>query len=514
MKRPISILLITEGTYPFHAGGVSTWAHQLCEKVKHAEFSVYSINAGVEGLQGFQLSGKVKELVQLPMWAPDEPGDCMTFQGSYSQRIVRKEATGEGAVSAGFIPSFKNFLKAVLVGHQDQELLDQYLYGMWSYFREFDYKDTMTSRAVWECYKETVSVALPEEESQMITLEDLTTGMRWLYRFMMPISLEPPKVDIAHMTIAGIALFPALSLKYRYNTPLVLTEHGVYIRERLISLGNSNFSPFLKKLLINLSETLTRLVYHHADIITTVSKFNIRWERYYGAHPDKIRIIYNGVDTGIFKPRPKPPHLQQVPTVVAAARIFELKDIKTMIKVCYEVRKKIPEVHFLVYGNKDAVPQYTLECESLVQKLGVEDNFSLKGFHPSPEAIYCEGDISILTSISEGFPYTVLESMSCGVPVVATDVGGVSEALDLDSGFLCKPRDHIALADRVIRLLENKELRRSMGINGRNQVLKKFTIDHFTQAFECAYLSMTENKYTQAIPGSKEMVARYGKKGT
>ena len=183
-------------------------------------------------------------------------------------------------------------------------------------------------------------------------------------------------------------------------------------------------------MLIKFSECVTELVYYKADKILSVNKFNIKWEKMYGADPEKIEIIYNGIDHNVFKPTAKPEHLKDVPTVVAAARIFDLKDIVTMIKSCAVAKRQIPNIQYLVYGDNNAVPEYTAECERLIDELGVRDNFKLAGYHDKPSELFCEGDISILTSISEGFPYTVLESMSCGIPVVATDVGGVTEALD------------------------------------------------------------------------------------
>jgi len=106
---------------------------------------------------------------------------------------------------------------------------------------------------------------------------------------------------------------------------------------------------------------------------------------------------------------------------------------------------------------------------------------------PDPHNIFPEGDISILTSISEGFPYTVLESMSCGVPVVATDVGGVNEALGEGCGYACKPKDAEEIGQRVIDILYNDDLRKNMGLNARGRVLENFTIDKFIAQYEEVY---------------------------
>jgi len=133
------------------------------------------------------------------------------------------------------------------------------------------------------------------------------------------------------------------------------------------------------------------------------------------------------------------------------------------------------------------VPEYTQKCISLIKELEVEENFILAGFHNKPHLIYSEGDISILTSISEGFPYTVIESMSCGIPVVSTDVGGVNEALDENTGFICKPKDEKDIAKKVIKLLKDKSLRKKMGENSRKKVLENFTEETFIKAYANMY---------------------------
>ena len=252
-------------------------------------------------------------------------------------------------------------------------------------------------------------------------------------------------------------------------------------------------------MLIKFSECITELVYYKADKILSVNKFNIAWEKLYGANPNKIEIIYNGIDHNLFVPMPKPAHLVGIPTVVAAARIFELKDVLTMIRSCEVVKRAIPDVRYLVYGDNTAVPEYTEECEKLIDELDLRNNFFLAGFHSKPHALFCEGDISILTSISEGFPYTVLESMSCEIPVVATDVGGVTEALDESCGFICKPRDHVEIGNRVVELLQNEELRKQMGANARKKVVENFTIGKFISEYEEVYARVARKETKEVV---------------
>ena len=481
------VLLICEGTYPFNTGGVSTWANDLCTQIKNTDFVIYSINANVEVRTKYPIGDNVKDIIQVPMWSPEEPLDCVDYDIKYSDILQKKERTSPNVITAQFKSNFHLFINELYKRETNISILNNCFYQMWSYFQEYDYKATMCSNIIWETFCDAIKESLPEHELSEVTLEDITIGLRWIYRFLIPMAVKVPKVNISHVTISGVAVIPALALKYQYNTPILVTEHGVFIRERLLAISSSDYSYFLKDMLIKFSEGITKLVYQNATRITTVSKFNMSWETYYGADYNKIEVIYNGVDHNKFKPIPKPEHLKDVPTVVAAARIFDLKDIITMIKTCNEVRKQIPNVQFLIYGNKDAVPEYTEKCEALIVELGLAKNFFLKGFHNTPQELFAEGDISILTSISEGFPYTVIESMSCGVPVVSTDVGGVSEALDANCGFICKPKDYVEIAQKVITLLNDKTLREQMAINSRKKVIENFTLGNFLQAFEKTY---------------------------
>lgn len=484
----LRVMLILEGTYPYYDGGVSTWAHTLCNQVDNADFVLYSITANYNTKIKYDLPSSVKRLIQVPLWSPDEPGDYTNNGAGYTKTIIKKNRTTKRIVSQRFVPLLEELLTHIYCDIHDPDRLDRLFIHMWHYFKQFDFKETMLKQQVWDAYIEFVcSMGVKEGEPEPKLIE-LTTGMRWLYRLLTPLSVPIPKVDVVHLTMSGFALLPALIANYKYNTPIVLTEHGVFIRERLLAINSSGYSFFLKKFLICFSEKIARLAYHKADVILSVNQFNKKWELQYGADPEKLRVAYNGIDHTVFKPRPKPKHLLQTPTVVSLARIFELKDITTMIRSCAVVKRKVPCVEFLVYGDKTSVPEYTAECEMLIKELGLQNNFKLMGRRSCPEELFCEGDISILTSVSEGFPYTILESMSCGIPVVSTDVGGTTEALDHKvSGFICKPRDPEDIGKRVIQLLTDKKLREEMSRNARKRIIENFTMANFIEIYERVY---------------------------
>ena len=487
MEQKYDVMLILEGTYPFNGGGVSTWAHMLCNRVKNVNYTLYSINADYEAKSKYILSENVKDVIQVPLWSPLEPQEILNYNKKFYKTVNRKEQNDGVEIIEKFIPIFERLITNIYNAKADVEDTDDVIFDMWRFFQKHDYKKTMRSAAVWRTFCRMVSEVIAKDNHYEATLYDLTVAMRWLYRFLIPLSIDVPKVDISHLTLSGFPVIPALVLKYKYGTPIMATEHGVFIRERLIAINSSEYSFFLKNFLIKFSECITKVVYYKADIILSVNKFNMSWEKLYGANPNKIDVIYNGIDHELFVPSEKPAHLQNVPTVVAAARIFELKDILTMIRSCGVVKQSIPNVKYLVYGDNNAVPDYTRECRNLIAELGLQENFILAGYHDKPNELFCEGDVSILTSISEGFPYTVLESMSCAVPVVATDVGGVTEALDDQCGFICKPKDYVGIGNSVVTLLQDEALRKKMGAYARKKVIDNFTIGKFIKEYEIAY---------------------------
>lgn len=484
------ILLIMEGTYPYNTGGVSTWAHILCQRLQKYNFTLYSVNGNFETKTKYKIGDNIKEIIQVPLWSLDEPQSYIEYGEEYYKIVNKKERVTEAIIKKELIPVFSELMNSVFEASYKISAIDDAFRSLWRFFQKYDYKETMKSKSIWDAYCSIAFNFASKNNDKTISLQDVTMGMKWLYHFLLPISINVPKKDIAHVTLAGFPVLPALVLNYKYNTPLILTEHGVFIRERLIAISTSKYSYFLKNMLIKLSECITKLVYYKSVKILSVNIFNKEWEMMYGADPSKIEVIYNGIDHKLFCPRPKPEHLRDIPTVVAAARIFELKDILTMIQSCEIVKKEIPNVRFLIYGNKDAVPEYTEKCEKLIAALKLQDNFILAGFHEEPHLIYSEGDISILTSISEGFPYTVIESMSCGIPVVATDVGGVTEAIDKTTGVVCKPKDFEGIGREVITLLKNEELRKDLGAKSRKKVIDYFTIETFIKAYDDVYESV------------------------
>ncbi len=496
--KPV-ILFETEGSYPYSGGGVSTWAHILCTELKEdVDFHLMAITGSPFVEPRYKLPENIEDIIHIPLWGVEEPVHYYDKKTPFSKHIERKSKTTRKAVKDLFLPVYKDFIDCLIAPFQDVSRISEVIYGMWKYFQHYDYKLTMKNPILWAIFKDALIEKYVEnydpEFGDDPKVIDMTFGMRWLYHFMMPIAAPiPEEVNVTHSTLAGFPALASVAAKYEYGIPSMVTDHGVYMRERLINVGRSDMTFFSKKLLVDMSTLVTRAVYHTADQISPVTTANQKWEERFEADPENILPIYNGVDTELFKPTPKPEKTEGVPTVIAVAQVFPLKDIETMIRTCDIVRKSIPNVQFTVYGSLEVDKDYVKTCRKLVKELDVEDHFTFGGFHNNPSMIFNEGDISILTSISEGFPYTVIESMSCGRPVVATDVGGIKDALE-DCGILCKPRAPEEIAQGVIKLLEDSDLRIDLGNKSREKVLLNFTTDRSVKNYLESYRKLANKK--------------------
>jgi glycosyltransferase involved in cell wall biosynthesis len=271
----------------------------------------------------------------------------------------------------------------------------------------------------------------------------------------------------------GLSMLVAMAAKWRYGTPIVLSEHGVYLRERYLQYVDEPVSHAVRVLLLSFFRRLAGAAYVAADRIAPHSTYNRRWQLHNGADPGRIRVMYNGVDPGDFPLAESDP---QTPTLVFMGRVDPLKDLHTLIRAFAIVHDKIPEARLRLFGGVPAGNEtYYESCLALIAELELEDSAVFEGRVSTPVDAYHAGSVVALTSISEGFPYTVVEAMACGRPVVCTNVGGVAEAV-ADAGFIVPPRDHVAVADAAVRLLRDAGLRGRLGEIARARVLERFTL--------------------------------------
>ena len=185
-------------------------------------------------------------------------------------------------------------------------------------------------------------------------------------------------------------------------------------------------------------------------------------------------VIHNAVDVAA---APRSRHDRPAPRLIAVGRLKAPKDFLTLIRAL----TALPDVPFEVLIVGDGPDREDLETE--IRGLGLESRVRLAGERSDVAELLAGSDVFVLSSRSEGLPVSVLEAMAAELPVVASDVGGVSElVVDGETGMLVPPDNETALAAALGRLVENRELRKTLGAAGRARAGELFDLDAFRRA--------------------------------
>ena len=210
---------------------------------------------------------------------------------------------------------------------------------------------------------------------------------------------------------------------------------------------------------------------------------------------EKKQIIYNGVDTKLFRPE-NPDRFTRDRfdlngsdlTIGAVGRISPEKGLEVLLEAMAQIQQNVVKTTLVFFGEGDK--QYALKLKRYISDKELE-NVIFAGFNPEAERIYPLIDILCLSSFTEAFNRSVIEAMSCGIPVVATNVGGNPEAvIDDITGYLVPPNNSKELADAVVKLASQKEIRDRMGKQGRARVRQYFSIETNIQKTQAEYLKL------------------------
>ncbi|HEV3093263.1 MAG TPA: glycosyltransferase [Solirubrobacteraceae bacterium] len=205
---------------------------------------------------------------------------------------------------------------------------------------------------------------------------------------------------------------------------------------------------------------------------------------------ERVRVVYNGVPNvgdGPVDPHGAAPAEQGDQLLGALALLSRRKGIETLIEALPAVLDRHPHLQVAIAGEGPQLPEL---CERS-RRLGLADAVSFVGTAEDPIAFLRGLDVFVLPSWAESFPYVVLEAMSLGLPVVASEVGGVGEALDTDSGVLVPPHNAGTLARALIELLGDNERCVHMGERARERQRRLFDLDGMVERIEAVYDELT-----------------------
>jgi len=245
-----------------------------------------------------------------------------------------------------------------------------------------------------------------------------------------------------------LSSFIAARIAKKYSKPLVLTQHNTFIEYE------NNFWDHVEWLN---DLAIGRQVIKQADRIIVVSNATRKYVLSLGADPEKVTVLHNGVDTYRFKPltgakddiRKKLGIPKNAVVVVTVRRLVYKNGIDTLIDSAKIAIKKNPQLVFLVIGKG---PDFN-EVKAKIAQLGIGNNFKLTGFVSDRDLpfYYNAADFFVLPSKSgEGLPLVAIEAMACGLPVVATNVGGISEVMTEEYSKLVPPDNPDALAEAIV----------------------------------------------------------------
>ncbi|MER6265365.1 GT4 family glycosyltransferase PelF [Streptomyces sp900105245] len=463
------VTLLTEGTYPHSHGGVSVWCDQLVQGMPDLDFDVVAVTGTGREPVVWDLPAHVHDVLTVPMWGP--PPDGRPPRGRSRNRLAA---------------AYERFLTALLDPRTEDEF-GPALYalaraaadGTLSPFLRGD-RAVAILAAVWNRPGLAVREARP-------TLHDAVTTTALLEHALRPLAAPPPRHGVAHAVSGGVAVLPGLAGLDRYEVPLLLTEHGVYLRERYLGYRTAPYRWPVKAALLGFFRLLAEESYRRAALITPGNRYNRLWEEQGGADPQAIRTVYNGVDPAAFPAAGPEP---DVPTLSWAGRVDPIKDLETLVRAFGLVRAEIPEARLRLFGGTPRGGEaYRERCEALAAELGHADAVTFEGRVDDIKDAYAAGNVVMLSSISEGFPFTLIEAMSCGRATVSTDVGGVREAVG-DTGLVVPPRDPVRMAAAALELLRAGERRRAMGEAARLRVIEQFTLRQTIDTFRSIYLEL------------------------
>lgn len=472
----MKICIVAEGCYPYVVGGVSGWVHSMIKTFPEHEFIILSIISDRDG------SGK---------FAYELPENVSAVYEAY----LCDRDWGKGRKSGArthLSTRYYDALKSIVLNEKPDwktvfELFEKKNFSIDDLLMGADFL-----HIVQECYQKSFA---------QINFSDFLWTMRSIYLpLFLILKTQIPKADVYHCVATGYAGVLGAMAKQKYNCGLIVSEHGIYAREREEELIKATWvAGIYKNIWIDQFRKMAQLAYDKADIVTSLFAHARELQLELGCPEEKTRIVANGIDPDRFSSIPgKQPADEEYINIGAVLRVTPIKDVKTMIRAYGFAKKLCPMLKLWIMGPTDEDEQYAKECFNLVDIMQLED-VVFTGRINVPEYLG-RMDFTMLTSISEGQPLTILEGFAAKKPAIATDVGnchGLIYGEDGDelgaAGIITHIMNTQELANAMVELAMDEEKRHTMGEAGYKRMMTKYQLVQMQHTYDGLYNSVYED---------------------
>jgi glycosyltransferase involved in cell wall biosynthesis len=367
----------------------------------------------------------------------------------------------------GLLPAIRGGLGELAQTGQHSRLIDGYLAPYARAFgdvRYFSYLDE--------------SIASFTQDHELLARVRLLPGgpeHPWRYAFAMPWRHAAAMRECSVFRVFQITgVIPALIARRRWDIPFVTTYGFHYER-----LARSRSSALLRRVVARLGVRGASAV-----IVPTAELADIVGSQGGGG---KIRLVPNGVDTRRFRPEPDTAGERSI--LLYVGRLSAEKDLGTLLEAAAKLLARFDLAVAMVGEGPERAA-----LEARAKALGVPLMLTPFVDHRELPRLYTRARVFVLPSLTEGHPKVLLEAMSCGVPCVASNVGGSRAILaDGDTGLLFEPGDVSGLAARLEQVLAQPELTRRLGERARAEIVKRYDLERLV-AGEIELLRQVANR--------------------
>ena len=427
----IDVMLLLEGTYPYVSGGVSSWVHQIINGFPELRFHLCFLGSRREdyGEARYKLPANVVGLTEHYLFSDEVLPKPRGRQGDRATAdLVRKLHTqlrepGDGADAGRGART--QVLEQSLQAMEGRLDLQYFLHSRqsWSYLTE-QYLERCTDPSFVDYFWTVRTMHTP-----IWTLAALARNL--------------PPARTYHTISTGYAGYLGAVLARITRRPLILSEHGIYTKERRIDLfsaqwisdnmpvleRNAGEAGYFRALWIRLFESLGRMCYDAADPVIALYESNRLRQLADGAEPATTCLVANGINVPPFAATRSQRPAQPPAVMCLIGRVVPIKDVKTFIRAVRVASGRMPGLEGWIAGPEDEHPEYARECHELADSLELGDRLKFLGFQKLVDLLPKVG-VVVLSSISEALPLVLLEGYAAGVPAVTTDVGSCKQLID------------------------------------------------------------------------------------